>query len=48
MRKLLTKVNQETYKKYKSPDIVTVVEVRRFEWLGHVVRMDSVGYNWIN
>jgi hypothetical protein len=30
------------YNKFKSPDIVTVNKVRRFEWLGHVV-MGSVG-----
>jgi hypothetical protein len=28
------------YNKFKSPDIVTVIEVRRLEWLGHVVRTD--------
>jgi hypothetical protein len=27
------------YNKFKSPDIVTVIEVRRLEWLVHVVRM---------
>jgi hypothetical protein len=34
---------QEIYNKFKSPDIVTVIKVRRFEWFGHVVRMDSTG-----
>jgi hypothetical protein len=29
------------YSKFKSPDIVTGIEVRRFEWLWNVVRMDS-------
>jgi hypothetical protein len=42
MRKLRIKVNQETYNKFQSRDIVTVIKVRRFERLGHVVRMDSV------
>jgi hypothetical protein len=32
-------MNQEIYNKFKSPNIVTVVELRRLEWLGHVVRM---------
>jgi hypothetical protein len=35
------KMNQETYKKFKSPNIVTTIEVQRLEWLGHVVRMDG-------
>jgi hypothetical protein len=34
-------LNQEMYNELKSPDIVTTVQVRRFEWLGHVVRLDS-------
>jgi hypothetical protein len=29
------------YKKFKSPDILAVIKVRRLEWLGHVVRMDG-------
>jgi hypothetical protein len=28
---------------YKSPDIVTEIEVRRLECLGHVVRMEDTG-----
>jgi hypothetical protein len=32
-------LNQEIYNKFKSPDIVTVIEVRRLEWLGDVARM---------
>jgi hypothetical protein len=27
--------------KYKSQDIITVIEIRRLEWLGHVIRMDE-------
>jgi hypothetical protein len=34
-------MNQEIYHKFTSPDIVTVITVRRLEWVGHVVRMDG-------
>ena len=34
-------MNQEIDNKFKFPDIVTVVIVRRFELLGHVVRLDG-------
>jgi hypothetical protein len=27
--------------KYKSQDIVTVIKIQRFEWLGHVIRMNE-------
>jgi hypothetical protein len=27
--------------KYKSQDIVTVIKIRRLEWLGHVIRMNE-------
>jgi hypothetical protein len=27
--------------KYKSQDIITVIKIRRLEWLGHVIRMDE-------
>jgi hypothetical protein len=27
--------------KHKAPDIVNVIKIRRFEWLGHVVRMNE-------
>jgi len=27
--------------KYKAPDIVNVIKIRRLEWLGHVVRMNE-------
>jgi len=33
-------LNQEICNKFKSPDI-TVVKARRFEWLGHAVRLDG-------
>jgi hypothetical protein len=34
-------MNKEIYNKFKSPDIVTEVQGRRFEWLEHVVRLDG-------
>jgi hypothetical protein len=30
--------------KYKAPDIVNVIKIRRLEWLGHVVRMNETRY----
>ena len=33
------KTNLELMTKYKSQVIVTVVKIRRLEWLGHVIRM---------
>jgi hypothetical protein len=33
------KINSELESKYKSQDIVSVIKVRRVEWLGHVIRM---------
>jgi hypothetical protein len=36
-------MNQEIYNEFKFPDIITVIRVRRFEWLGHVVRMENAG-----
>ena len=30
-----------TKTKYKSQDIVTVIKIRRLEWLGHVSRMNE-------
>jgi hypothetical protein len=33
------KINQEIYKKFKSPNNVTAIKVHRLEWFGHVVRM---------
>jgi hypothetical protein len=44
-RKILGKIYGATYQhgywriKFKSPDTVTVVKVRRLEWLGHGIRM---------
>ena len=29
--------------KYKTPDIVSIIKIRRLEWLGHVVRMNETG-----
>jgi hypothetical protein len=29
--------------KCKSQDIITVINIRRLEWLGHVIRMDETG-----
>ena len=33
------KTNLELMTKYKSQEIVTVIKIRRLEWLGHVIRM---------
>jgi hypothetical protein len=33
------KINSELESKYKSQDIVSVIKVRRLEWLGHIIRM---------
>jgi hypothetical protein len=33
--------NSELITKYKSQDIVTVIKIRRLEWLGHVIRMNE-------
>ena len=27
--------------KYKTPDIVSIIKIRRLEWLGHMVRMNE-------
>ena len=35
------KTNAELITKYKSQDIVTVIKIRRLEWLGHVIRMNE-------
>jgi hypothetical protein len=34
-------MNQSIYNKHKPPDTVIVIAVRKSEWLGHGVRMDS-------
>jgi hypothetical protein len=33
--------NSELITKYKSQDIVTVIKIRRLEWLGYVIRMNK-------
>jgi len=35
------KTNEELRTKYKSQDIVTVINIQRLEWLGHVSRMNE-------
>lgn len=35
------KMNHELYDKFKSPDIIAIIKVRRLEWLGHVMRMQN-------
>ena len=35
------KTNEELRTKYKSQDIVTVIKIRRLDWLGHVSRMNE-------
>jgi hypothetical protein len=35
------KTNAELITKYESQDIITVIKIRRLEWLGHVIRMDE-------
>jgi hypothetical protein len=35
------KTNAELMTKYKAPDIMNVIQIRRLEWLGHVVRMNE-------
>ena len=35
------KTNEELRTKHKSQDIVTVIKIRRLEWLGHVIRMNE-------
>ena len=35
------KTNEKLMTKYKAPDIVKVIKIRRLEWLGHVVRMNE-------
>jgi transcription termination factor 2 len=35
------KTNAELITEYKSQDIITVIKIRRLEWLGHVIRMDE-------
>jgi len=35
------KTNEELMTKYKTPDIVSIIKIRRLEWLGHMVRMNE-------
>ena len=35
------KTNLELITRYKSQDIVTVIRIRKLEWLGHVIRMND-------
>jgi hypothetical protein len=35
------KINEELITKYKSQDIVTVIKIRRLEWLGRIIKMDE-------
>jgi hypothetical protein len=35
------KTNEELVTKYKAPDIVNLIKIRRLEWIGHVVRMNE-------
>jgi hypothetical protein len=35
------KINSELESKYKSQDLVSVIKVRRLEWLGHIIRMNE-------
>jgi hypothetical protein len=37
------KINSELESKYKSQDIVSVIKVRRLEWLGLIIRMNETG-----
>jgi hypothetical protein len=37
------KTNAELITKYKFQDIITVIKIRKLEWLGHVIRMDETG-----
>jgi hypothetical protein len=34
-------LNEELMTKYKAPDIVNIIKIRRLELLGHVVRMNE-------
>jgi hypothetical protein len=36
-----TKTNDKLMTKYKAPDIVNVIKIQRFVWLGQVVRMNE-------
>jgi hypothetical protein len=34
-------MNHEIREKFKSPDIISVIKLRRLGWLGHVMRMNE-------
>jgi hypothetical protein len=34
-------MNHEIREKFKSPDIISVIKLRRLEWLGHVMRLNE-------
>ena len=38
------KTNSELLYKYKSKFILTVMKIRRIEWLGHVIRMNDTRF----
>lgn len=40
-KSLLENKNKKIYNKFKCADIITVSEVCRLEWLGHVVGVDE-------
>jgi hypothetical protein len=40
---LIIRGNQEVYNKFKSPDIITVIKVRRLELVGNVAITDGKG-----
>jgi hypothetical protein len=35
------KTNEKLTTKHKVPDIVNVIKIQRFEWLGHVLRINE-------
>ena len=35
------KTNEELMTKYKTPLILSILKIRRLEWLGHVIRMNE-------
>jgi hypothetical protein len=35
------KTTAELITKYKSQDIITVIKIRKLEWLGYIIRMDE-------
>jgi len=39
---LKNEVNQKVYKEFKSPGIVTLIKVRRFDWLGSLKNSKEV------